>query len=292
MNAVHTSHPISRLALLLIACLLGGQESTYSQQNPGQSGTLTLSPFTALGRNTVMCFEGSNILLHTSAIAATALLVRTDADYTVNQAFLSRNESGFVASTALWVGYGFPFALGGGIWTYGHVSHDDRMIAAGSAALQSSLIAVMYGTLLKAITGRPGPDPEGHTDLREASRTFQFGFLRGGVHYGWPSGHLMTNTAAVTSLLWFYPENHLLKILGTAYLAYLAWGVLAHDRSSVHWFSDVVAGTLMGYAIGSTVGRSFRERWEQRTCHTPDISVNVTPVVAPSFTAVSIVIRF
>jgi membrane-associated phospholipid phosphatase len=114
--------------------------------------------------------------------------------------------------------------------------------------------------------------------MREASRTFRFGFVRGGIHYGWPSGHLAVNTAAVSSLLWFYPDNIPLKIAGGMYIAYLIFGVTAHEGSTMHWFSDVVAGTLIGGAIGSTVGRNFRQLYTQSTA--AENSFELTPLLS------------
>jgi membrane-associated phospholipid phosphatase len=94
--------------------------------------------------------------------------------------------------------------------------------------------------------------------MRAASREFRFGFRRGGVHYGWPSGHLATNTAAMVSLFYLFPDELWVQLAGSAYLAYLAAGVSSHDGGTMHWFSDVVTGSLMGFAIGSAVGRGYR----------------------------------
>ena len=81
--------------------------------------------------------------------------------------------------------------------------------------------------------------------------------MRGGIHYGWPSGHMMTTTAIVSSLLPLYPDSWELRLGGGAFLAYMAGSVAMHESSSMHWFSDMAAGTLMGFAIGNGVGRGF-----------------------------------
>jgi membrane-associated phospholipid phosphatase len=57
-----------------------------------------------------------------------------------------------------------------------------------------------------------------------------------------------------SSLIALYPDNIAIKIGALTYATYIGVGV----STNVHWFSDVVAGALIGYAIGTSVGRSFR----------------------------------
>ena len=128
--------------------------------------------------------------------------------------------------------------------------------------------------------------------MKAASRTFRFGFLRGGLHYGFPSGHLAVNTAAVTSLMAFYPGSAALKILGGVYLAYLVFGVSAHEGATMHWFSDVVAGTLMGLAIGSTVGRTYRQLYDDSVNNTDEGGIKFTPTLSPRCAGISLSVTF
>ena len=78
------------------------------------------------------------------------------------------------------------------------------------------------------------------------------------------------------SLLAFY-KNTWLDIAGGTYLAYMFMSVISHGRSTMHWFSEAVAGRLMGYAIGTTVGRDFRRRWENKTEKAPGLSARIVP---------------
>ncbi|HZU83238.1 MAG TPA: hypothetical protein VE987_09990, partial [Polyangiaceae bacterium] len=43
-----------------------------------------------------------------------------------------------------------------------------------------------------------------------------------------------------------------------------------------HWTSDVIAGALIGYAFGSSVGRSFRRRARGETGQ--DRAIRIVPV--------------
>jgi len=95
---------------------------------------------------------------------------------------------------------------------------------------------------------------------------------------------MLANTAAVTSLLTFYRDKTWLKIGGGVYLGYLFLSAISHGNSSMHWFSDAVAGTLMGLAIGTAVGRDFRRRWEDKKGSAVALSFSAGPrLLAISF---------
>jgi membrane-associated phospholipid phosphatase len=155
-----------------------------------------------------------------------------------------------------------PFVTGGSLYAYGKLGKDDRAVAASFAVLQSSLIAFLYNSLLKAITGRPNPDWQHHSDMKELSKTFRFGFMRGGIFWGWPSGHTSSTMAVVSSLTSFYADKTWLKIAGYSLVAYMMYGVTSLHRGGMHWFSDAVAAAFMSYAIGSTVGKYYRSKFQ------------------------------
>jgi membrane-associated phospholipid phosphatase len=135
-------------------------------------------------------------------------------------------------------------------------------VAASFAVLQSSLVAFLYNSLLKAVTGRPNPDWQHHTDMKELSKTFRFGFMRGGIFWGWPSGHTSSAMAVVSALTSFYSEKTWLKIAGYSVVAYMMYGVSSLHRGGMHWFSDAVAAAFMSYAIGSTIGKYYRDQFK------------------------------
>ena len=176
------------------------------------------------------------------------------------------------SQTAVHLGSRLPALLGAGLLGWGLVSKSSRTIAAGSAVTQAFLLAVATTGVLKGLTGRPSPDPVIYDDNR-ASATFRFGILRGGVFHGWPSGHMLSNTAAVISLLCFFNRSTVLHVAGGVYLGYLFLSVASHGRGTMHWFSDTVAGALMGFAIGSTVGTRFRRFWESKTGKTAGMTI-------------------
>jgi hypothetical protein len=237
-----------------------------------------LSPWTGLGANALGMFSGSKALLHLSALAGTFLIVQSGLDKSVHNYFAQHSSIGRICWPGVVMGSMFPVILGGGLLVPGLAGWSLELASAGSAVLQASLLAISYSTVLKALTGRAHPEPVVYED-NEAGSTFHFGLLRGGVFWGWPSGHMLANTAAVTSLLTFYKDKTWLKAAGGAYLGYLFLSVVSHHQSSMHWFSDAIAGTLLGLAIGTTVGRDFRSRWEGGEDRTAGLSFSATPQV-------------
>jgi hypothetical protein len=233
-------------------------------------------PWTGLGSNALRMFSGSSAILHLSAAAGTFLIVQSGSDKNVHNYFARHTSIGDLSWPGVVLGSVFPVVLGGSLLGRGLTGGSSELASAGSAVLQASLLAVSYSTVLKALTGRAHPEPVIYED-NEAGSSFRFGFLRGGAFWGWPSGHLLANTAAVTSLFTFYKDKTWLKVSGGTYLGYLFLSVISHHGSSMHWFSDEVAGTLMGFAIGTTVGRDFRRRWEGPKNGGAGLSFSATP---------------
>lgn len=218
--------------------------------------------FGNIGNNIVNSFRGDNLYLHLAGIASTFIIVTTDIDYKVHKFFYDHEGFGKAARPIIYAGMFIPFVTGGSLYAYGKFSKDDRAVAASFAVLQSSLVTFLYNSLLKAITGRPNPDWQHHSDMKALSKTFRFGFMRGGIFWGWPSGHTSSTMAVVSALTNFYPEKTWLKIAGYSLVAYMMYGVSSLHRGGMHWFSDAVAAALMSYAVGSTIGKYYRSKFE------------------------------
>jgi hypothetical protein len=243
-----------------------------------------IAPWAGLGRNAAAAYSGSNAVLHLTALAATFLIVQAGWDTDVHNVFARHTFMEGYSRPAVVVGAYFPAALGAGLFAAGLVGGGSRLATAGSAVLQASLLSAGAMLTLKALTGRPGPAPVVYED-DSASRVFRFGFLRGGVFHGWPSGHMMTNTAAITSLMAFYRDKTWLNVAGGLSIGYLFLSVVSHHRSAMHWFSDAVAGTLMGVAIGATIGKEFRRRHDGETGPPPG------PTIGAAFRRFAITFR-
>jgi membrane-associated phospholipid phosphatase len=233
-----------------------GKEGAYKQESREEPGAPAhLTPFSNIGINIFNSFIGYNTFFHLGGIAATMLMVNNDVDYVIYRQLKHWNAArpyfypSIITGTSGWLIISAP------LFFYGFFRPDIETLGAAYAVFQSTLISIVYATLVKAVTGRSYPDEKWHTNMRRESRVFRFGFLRGGIFYGWPGGHVMITTAAMASLAWYYPDKWWIGIAGALLITYTTIGVTVHEG---HWMSDNIAGILMGYAIGSTVGRSFR----------------------------------
>lgn len=120
----------------------------------------------------------------------------------------------------------------------------------GWAIGQAALLGLAVSSAYKTITGRPHP-PRG-TAL-DMSHVFRFGFMRGGIFWGWPSSHATTAFAMAVTVFILFPEKKWLRIAAILYACYIGIGV----SMTIHWFSDSAAGAIIGIVIGTTVGKSY-----------------------------------
>lgn len=226
---------------------------------------IDLSLFGNFGNNIVNSFTGGNLYLQLAAVAATPILVNNNVDYHIERYFNQHPLYGKLARPVPFTGNFLPIIVGGSLLAYAEVKNDDEVLGASFAVIQASLIELMDNTLLKAVTGRPGPSWRHNSNMEDLSETFRFGFLRGGVVNGWPSGHTGATMAVVSALTSYYPDKTWLKIAGYGFVAYTMFGVSSVNRGGMHWFSDAVAGALMSYTIGSTVGKYYRNVYSSLT---------------------------
>lgn len=210
-------------------------------------------PWDNLGGNLAWSLFGWPLAAHAAGAASTWVLL----DHGVDAAGLrmARRQSPMLDWTVygpgLLVGSFAPIILPSSMYFL-----SDRGSATGAVALQSVGIAFLYNNALKAATGRKppvseAPDPEG------LAHGFQFGFLRGGLFNGWPSGHAMTNASLAAGIASYHRDTPWAVPVSLAYSAYIGGCVTFGAQGDIHWVSDTVAGMLMGYAIGWTVGSSF-----------------------------------
>lgn len=115
---------------------------------------------------------------------------------------------------------------------------------------QAAFIGWFISSCYKALTGRDHPP---HSMGTDTSDLFRFGFFRHGIFWGWPSSHTAVAFAMAATTLRLFPKRPFLGVAAILYALYIGVGV----SLTIHWFSDFVAGALIGTAIGSTVGKSF-----------------------------------
>jgi hypothetical protein len=215
-----------------------------------------------LPRNVITIFSGRNLLWHALAVVLTIVIVKSGFDWSYYRwtrvdAFLR------FARPAIMLGTFLPLLSILVILMFGEVGKNRRLITTAWALGQAALLGYFISCCYKAFTGRIPPPFRGfrmsamnNGSLVDSSHGFQFGFLKGGVFWGWPSSHTTVTFAMAVCLITLYPKNKILVFFASLYALYIGLGVSV----TIHWFSEFVAGAIIGSVIGTVVGSSFRTR--------------------------------
>jgi len=204
---------------------------------------------TTLPRNLIGCFTGRNIFWHLVAILFTFILVETGFDWRYYLA--TRNpELRSWMWPAVVIGMFLPLMLPLFLLALGIIARNARVTIAGWAIGHAELLAALIVVAYKAITGRAHPLQGADMDI---SHVFRFGFLRGGVFWGWPSSHTTIAFAMAVTVCTLCPKQRWLGFVALFYAFYVGIGV----SMTIHWYSDFVAGAIIGSVIGNVVGKSF-----------------------------------
>lgn len=206
--------------------------------------------FKTLPRNFIGSYRGYNIFWHLCAIFLTYLIVISGIDWwyfvhTQNKIILSLSVPAIILGGLL------PVFLPLYLLFRGKTKQNKESVIKGWAIGQAALLGYIVSTIYKAFTGRVEPDKL--NTLIDSSHQFLFGFLKHGVFWGWPSSHTTIAFAMSTSIIILYPKNKGLKLLAGFYAFYVGFAV----ATSIHWFSEFVAGALIGTVVGIVVSKSF-----------------------------------
>jgi hypothetical protein len=202
-----------------------------------------------LPRNIIGCFKGPMIIWHVVAIVLTFILVTSSFDWR----YFTSTRDPILHSwmfPAAPIGGLMPIVLPLILFTLGSVTGSARTRLTAWAAGQSEFIGALVAAAYKAITGRAHPS---HGVGLDISHVFRFGFLRGGVFWGWPSSHTTIAFAMAVTVFTLVPKYRWLGYVAITYAFYIGIGV----SMTIHWFSDFAAGAIIGTVIGTVVGRSF-----------------------------------
>ena len=202
-----------------------------------------------LPRNLIACFKGQMIVWHIIAIMLTSILVTSGFDWLF---FLSTRNPILRswAFPAVPIGGLLPIALPLILLASGILTRNAKATVTAAAVGQAVLIGLLVAATYKAITGRVHPP---HGVGADMSHVFRFGFLRGGVFWGWPSSHTTIAFAMAVTLFTLLPKQKWVGLMAITYAFYVGIGV----SMTIHWFSDFVAGAILGTVIGVVVGKSF-----------------------------------
>src|SRR5260221_3087258 len=177
--------------------------------------------FLTLLRNLLNCFSPKAIVGHILAIIISVVSVTFGFDWFYFNA--TRNS---VLQTLVFpavpIGGLLPIALPLALLLLGSLFKQHTLRLTGWAIGQAALIGSLISSTYKAITGRAHPV---HSPGVDISHVFHFGFLRGGIFWGWPSSHTTIAFAVAGTIYKLFPGQQWLGIAGFAYALYIGAGV-------------------------------------------------------------------
>lgn len=221
--------------------------STTSHESVFASASKDL---TALGRLTTTPDFWRSMLLISGAS-----LVSSVADKPLDKIAVKHGNNGIVKKMAT-IGSDLPFVVMGYAGMSFLASDQDSVLGKSSySALAAGGVGAVSSLGLKYMVGRARPGAEqGATSFNPASKN--------NSNSSWPSMHTTVMWAAVTPYAKAYDEPWLYGVAAVTNAARVA------GRN--HWFSDTVAGSLLGYAIGDFM-------WESHKTNKHGVNFAVTP---------------
>jgi membrane-associated phospholipid phosphatase len=199
----------------------------------------------------VACYTWQNVLWQLLAIALTYLIVMSGFDWW----WFTHTQNPLLQSwllPAIVVGGFLPFLLPAALFAAGKFKKNVRATLTAVAVTQAGIMGLLVSSFYKIFTGRIQP-PLTVGNLVDTSREFLFGFLRHGVFWGWPSSHTTVAFSIAVTLFVLYRDRPRIQYLAIVVALYVGIGV----STNMHWFSEFVAGTIIGSIIGFAVGNAY-----------------------------------
>jgi hypothetical protein len=215
-------------------------EQTHPAVNPPETHFTNPLPATRMRlEQSSSSLPAAPDLMKGAGLAAGAILVASLNDRTIDR--VAKNHTGSRLTRGLDnFGKAMPIAMLGAAGAAVALG-DERMQNTGLISLQSGLIAAGASIGSKHIVGSARPEDERGRWARATSRSDS----------SFPSNHATVAFAAVTP---FAKEYDAPWLYGVA-----AVGSMGRVAARKHWFSDAVAGGILGYATGSWLWNAQRD---------------------------------
>ena len=219
------------------------------------------TPIARFAANLVDAFSGTNLIFYGSAVAVTGVFAYSGMDHAVVVGTQKHLAVPAFSDATVVAGYVLPLVAAPAVYLVGLTVADRSLAGAGAAAVQALTVTLVTTGVLKLLTGRPfpnhGADPKDPDRLNYPSYAYQFSFqvAHPTQMFAWPSGHTSASTSVAAALTGFYADC--LWVPFVTYPVALLIGAGMIDGAH-HWTSDVIAGGLIGHAIGFSIGRNFR----------------------------------
>lgn len=209
---------------------------------------------TSFFRNFFQVFSSKNLFWHILAILLTFGVVYSGFDWQYFL-FMRSNLLDIIFSPAVVIGFFLPMILPLWLIFSGRRKRNIIRELYGWALTQAASLGWFVSVLYKSVTGRVQPDLMNL--VVGSSRNWNFGFWEHGIFWGWPSSHTTVAFALTTAFIVLLGKKKSgLKWVSIFYAFYVGIAV----SFTVHWFSEFVAGAIIGTAIGVVVGKYWKQK--------------------------------
>lgn len=210
-----------------------------------------------------------SLLTWGSAALITAVLIRNDEDmYRSAKNYQEKNK--WVSDLSPKVrpfGDGtINLGIAGCFYIGGVIFKDKKARKTAELSLMSLIHAGVVVQLLKHLTGRKRPEaaPVGEDHWEGPAGFFKRYKDHRDMYYdAFPSGHTITAWSIATVIARMYNRSVIVPVLCYSLATMAGLSNVSEDK---HWFSDVFAGAVLGYAIGNFV---VKKRWRK---------INILPI--------------
>ena len=253
LHEAHMKKPVLSLAFLFLLLFHLNGETVIQEKNP--------SPhiFHNIGWNLLHSFTYNYGLNFIGAGLGTWGMIETTIDWKWRNTVYDSTWLHHIGGPVMSVGGIVPVITPLFFLVPGKINKNEKLVITASALTQTLILTMAVQSPLKMITGRRDPGLvnsqfykriEGEDNFSAVFNWFNMDFFN-----GWPSGHTANAFSAAAAISEIYHENIWVKAGVFTYAALIGFGTTTH----AHWASEAFAGALIGYAIGKTVGKSYRQ---------------------------------
>lgn len=207
--------------------------------------------FDGILKNAKEIFSWKALRWHLLAVVSTLIIVFSGLDWWFYQHTRTSTLHSIVFFAGI-SGFFVPVVVPLGLYIYGEIKQDKRLIRIAGSIAQAVLLAYLLSIVYKTFTGRIQPEFITSVGAEDITRTFQFGFLRNGIFWGWPSSHAAVSTALGTACT-LLVNSRAVAVVSFVYVAVVCVGAAV----GFHWLSDVIAGVIFGFLVAYIVVNRF-----------------------------------
>lgn len=195
-------------------------------------------------------YRGKNVFYHIAAVVLTYAFVASGFDWYFFE--VTRSPYFYPLTMAAGIsGFFIPVFVPIGMYVAGEIRKNASLVAHGAISAQAVIVAWAVSSFYKALTGRIQPEFLTQTSFTDSSHDFNFGILKHGIFWGWPSSHTAVACALAATLIVCYGNNRIVRYSALFFAVLVASGAAI----GFHWFSDVLAGVIIGTLAGVVVAR-------------------------------------